>query len=320
MLKIFSIFNSKNNKKAMGNIEGLRESISYLMNQKDGGNHLIDKFHTLMYLQKIICNSITYNDYGYKTIYEPLSAPKLDLKHFLPRNGNYHCFNLDDDPIYLSSTDTAFITMPWNNQRIIDNIRSIGNDAINPFDVTVSNIDNVYIYPLGIVLVASSGNHSQFVGLLKDELSKIKVNRICDISEELIKDNGNQFTNFYGAFEGNDLIEKWQSLMKIGKYLLKYNKFPPLLLKHIKNKDTKGNGKEVVSMSYKDKVTTEFSNTAYQKLTGDVNLNHIPSKLNELWYDGDCEYSVISLSNKNADDSKWKVLYEMLKHEFNKLK
>ncbi len=52
MLKIFSIFNSNNNKKTVGNVEELRESINYLMNQKDSGDHTIDKFHTLMYLQK----------------------------------------------------------------------------------------------------------------------------------------------------------------------------------------------------------------------------------------------------------------------------
>lgn len=57
------------------NIDELRKSINYLIDQKDNSDHLVDKFHTLMYLQKTICNSIIYNDYGYKTIYALNSAP-----------------------------------------------------------------------------------------------------------------------------------------------------------------------------------------------------------------------------------------------------
>ncbi|WP_420827766.1 hypothetical protein [Limosilactobacillus antri] len=36
--------------------------------------------------------------------------------------------------------------MPWNNKRIIDNLRGIGNDANNPFDTTNPNADNLYIF------------------------------------------------------------------------------------------------------------------------------------------------------------------------------
>lgn len=322
MLKIFSIFNSKNNKKTVGNIEELRKSINYLTNQKDSGVPLIDKFHTLMYLQKIICNSITYNDYGYKTIYEPNSAPELGLKDFLPRNNFYKNIDMHDNPILINSEDVAFITMPWNNERIIDNLRGIGDDAGNRFDNTNSNIDNLYIYPLGIVLV-SSGNHSQLSGLLKCELKQIKVNGIYDISEELPKDKDGQFVNFLGSSEENTLLEKWQSLMEIGKYLLKYNEFPSQIVDCIeKGEDRKNrNGNKVLeSMTYKNKVLAEFSNTAYRRITGAVNFDNAPKAIQDLWYDENNEYSVQSLSKENADDSKWETLYGMLKKEFAKLK
>ncbi|MBD5807444.1 DUF6710 family protein [Limosilactobacillus walteri] len=322
MLKIFSIFNSKNNKKAVGNAEKLRKSINYLTNQKDSGDHLIDKFHTLMYLQKIICNSITYDDYGYKTIYEPNSAPELGLKDFLPRNNLYKNIDMHDNPILINSKDVAFITMPWSNERIIDSLRGIGNDADNRFDNTNSNIDNLYIYPLGIVLV-SSGNHSQLSGLLKCELKRIKVTGIYDISEELLKDKDGQFVNFLGSSEENTLLEKWQSLMEIGKYLLKYNEFPHQIVNCIEKendkKDREGN-KVLNSMTYKDKVLTEFSNTAYRRLTGAMNFDNVPKAIWNLWYDENNEYSVQSLSKANADDSKWKTLYGMFQREFAKLK
>ena len=51
MLKIFSIFNSKKSKKTVSNIDELRKSINYLIDQKDNSDHLVDKFHTLMYGQ-----------------------------------------------------------------------------------------------------------------------------------------------------------------------------------------------------------------------------------------------------------------------------
>lgn len=320
---MLNIFNSKNNKRTVGNVEELWKLINYLTNQKDSGDHLIDKFHTLMYLQKIICNSITYNDYGYKTIYEPNSAPKLRLTDFLPRNNIYKNIDMHNNPIIIDSKDVAFITMPWSNKGIIDDIRGIGKDANNPFNAKDPHIDNLYIYPLGIVLVSSSGNHSQFVGLLKCEISKLKVNEIYDISEELIKDSDGQFTNFLGSSEKNTLLEKWQSLMEIGKHLLKYNELPHQIVncmeKENDKKDREGN-KVLNSMTYKDKVTLEFSNTAYQKLTGDMNFGNVPKTIWNLWYDEHSEYSVQSLSKANADDSKWKTLYGMFQMEFAKLK
>lgn len=254
MLEIFSMFNSKNNKKTVGNIEKLRKSINYLTNQKDSGDHLIDKFHTLMYLQKIICNSITYSDYGYKTISQPNSAPGLKLSDFLPTNDVYTNIDMHDNPILINSEDVAFITMPWSNERIIDNLRGIGDDAGNRFTNTNSNIDNLYIYPLGIVLV-SSGNHSQLSGLIKCELNQIKVNGIYDISEELLEDRNGQFVNFLGSSEENTLLEKWQSLMEIGKYLLKYNEFPSQIddcIKKENDKKNNGDNKVLYSMTYDD--------------------------------------------------------------------
>lgn len=316
MLKIFSIFNSKKSKKTVNNIDELRKSIKYLIDQKDNSDHLVDKFHTLMYLQKTICNSIIYNDYGYKTIYAPNSAPVLRLSYFLPRDNSCRNIDMYTNPIFISSEDVAFITMPWNNNRIIDNLRGIGNDADNPFDATNSNIANLYIYPLGIVLV-SSGNHSQLSGLLKSELNQIKVNGIYDISEELLKDKDGQFVNFFGSAKENTLIEKWQALMEIGKYLLKYNEFPSQIVDCIekeRGKRNKDSNKTLGSMTYKDKVLSEFSNSAYLRLTGESNFDHASGTICDLWS------NVQSLSINEASDSEWKTLYEKLKKEFDKLK
>lgn len=314
---MFNIKKKSSNSKSC--VQGLQDSIHHLMASGSNGSNIVDKAQILMYLQKTICNSIVYSDYVYKVLRNPHSAPHFGLSDFLPRNDNYRYFDLENDPIYLNSNDVAFITLPWNNRKIIDGIRAIGSDVGNPFDTTNSNIDNVYIYPLGIVLVASSGNHSQFIGLLKGELSKIKVNRIYDISEELVKDNDNQFTNFYGASEGNALIGKWQSLMEIGKYLLKHNEFPPSMLEHMKNEGMEENSKEVVSMTYKDRVLTEFSNTAYRRVTGTRNFDNVPKAIWDLWYDENNKYSVQNLSKANADDSKWETLYGMFQKEFAKL-
>lgn len=318
---------SKNSyKDSQSSVNELRRSIQYLINQANINGEYVDKFHTLMYLQKTICNSIIYNDYGYKTLHKPHSAPQMRSVFFIPKNENYRYFNLKDNPIYLELKDVAFITWPWSNKGIIDDIRGIGKDANNPFNAKDPHIDNLYIYPLGIVLVSSSGNHSQFVGLLKGEISKLKVNEIYDISEELIKDSDGQFANFYGSSKKNDFIEKWQSIMEIGKYLFKYNEFTSPIMNYI---DSAGVEKisndhcsklDLDSMSYKTRVGIECSNTGYQRITGDLNLNHVPQEIQDMWSDSNREYSIVSLTNKNADDSEWKILYEMFQKEFAKLK
>lgn len=315
------MFNFKNkSSNSASNLKGLDESIHYLLNTNNSNIPSVDKFHTLMYLQKIICNSIVYGEFGYKALLTPHFVPQLELSDFLPRNSNYRRFDLDDDPIYLNSNDAAFIALPWNNERIINDIRVIGNDANNLFDARNPNINNVYIYPLGIILVGASGNHSQFIGLLKSELTKLKVNSIYDISEELIKSNDGQFTNFFGSSEENTLMKKWLSTMEIGKNLLKYNNFPSNIVSHMRDKGNKNDSEQINQITYKNKVLTEFSNSAYQKLTEDVNFDHVPKVIWELWYNKNNEYSVINLTNENADDTKWKTLYEMLKKEFDKLK
>lgn len=111
--------------------------------------------------------------------------------------------------------------------------------------------------------------------------------------------------------------------MEIGKYLLKYNKFPSLIVDRMEDRDDKENknvSKEVDSMTYKNKVLTEFSNTAYLELARTVNFDHVPKAIWNLWYDENSKYSVVSLINGNADDSMWKTLYEMFKKKFAKLK
>lgn len=62
-------------------------------------------------------------------------------------------------------------------------------------------------------------------------------------------------------------------------------------------------------MTYKDKVLSEFSNSAYLRLTGESNFDHVPGTIYDLWS------NVQSLSINEASDSEWKVLYEKLKKD-----
>ncbi|MGQ5708285.1 DUF6710 family protein [Lactobacillus sp. PSON] len=188
----------------------------------------------LMYLQKIICNSIIYNDFAYSVIRNPHSAPKLEISNFIPRNNNYIYYNIFDKPIYLTTENTPFITCPWSNKKIINNIYKLGLDANNKFAATTDNINNTYIYPLGIVIV-NNGNHSQFSALLKNELDKIKINSVYNISFELDNQKDINFRDFY-APKNNLIYDKWYSLMIIGTYLKNTEDcFPSKILSLIKN-------------------------------------------------------------------------------------
>lgn len=130
------------------------ESLHYLV---DGNvflaNSSVTIYQVLMYIQKIICNSIIYNDYAYTVLRNPYAAPNLSLEDFLPVIDD-HIFKgneLSKGPIYLSSSTTPFLTLPWDNKRIVDNILTIGKDTNNSFQSNCPNIDNAYLYPLGIV-------------------------------------------------------------------------------------------------------------------------------------------------------------------------
>lgn len=87
----------------------------------------------------------------------------------------------------------------------------------------------------------------------------------------------------------------------------------------MKNEGMEENSKEVVSATYKDRVLTEFSNTAYRRVTGARNFDNVPKAIWDLWYDENNKYSVQNLSKANADDSKWETLYGMFQKEFAKL-
>lgn len=213
------------------------ESLHYLLDgNASSANSSVTIYQALMYIQKIICNSIIYNDYAYTALRNPHTAPELSLVDFWPVTGN-HNFNvnkLSNGPIYLSSNTTPFLTLPWKNTRIIDGLLSIGKDNNNPFQSNSFNISNVYLYPLGIVLV-NNGNHSQLAGLLKNEMKNIKVNQIYDISKPLKESNDNHFSNFHGSQvleEMSSIRDKWIMLMTIGKYLVD----KPKLLKQFTEK------------------------------------------------------------------------------------
>lgn len=205
------------------------KSIHYLIEQNKIGGSSIDNFHALIYIQKIICNSIIYNDCALSTLFRPHSSPRFSLSLFLTRNDNhYNYIDIveEEKKLFLNVEDLALLTIPWSNPRLIYNLGYLGKDAKNPLDMNNNNIRNIYIYPLGIVLV-DSGNHSQFTGLLKDEIPKIKIDSIYDISDEIINDDNGRFMNFYGYSKENPFLEKWYAMMEIGKWLLKYKVFPP---------------------------------------------------------------------------------------------
>lgn len=215
------------------------DTIKYLDSDVALYRDKVTKHQALLYIQKIICNSIIYNDYAYTILRNPNTAPKLNLNDFLPtsESHNFEVKDVGNNLIYLPSDTTPFITFPWNNKRVIDDIFTIGKDARNPFDNASSNIDNIYIYPLGIVLVGASGNHSQLIGLLKGEMNSIRIDHIYDISTALKETSDYQLSNFHGSrkYKDTDSIkDKWISLMTVGRYLIDDPNFPPQILSELK--------------------------------------------------------------------------------------
>lgn len=75
-------------------------------------------------------------------------------------------------------------------------------------------------------------------------------------------------------------------------------------------------------MSFKDKVTSEFGNEGYRRLTGDTNFDNVPIEIRELWYaHSPNDISIFNLGgNPNASDEEWEKLYYLLEKEFSKLK
>lgn len=213
----------------------LDKTLDYFLG-KDSNSKDADQFEVLIYLQKIICNSIQYSDFAYASLSRPHSAPEgFDSNCFRPKNSeDYKNIDLHNDPIFISSLKNPIITCPWNNERIVDNIHYIGKENNNKFDSNNSNIDNLYIYPLGIVLV-NNGNHSQLSAMLKNEFDQVKINRIYDISLAL-KNSDNEFSNFYGydRIKNRVVRDKWISLMKIGSRLGNNNFFPPEILNSLR--------------------------------------------------------------------------------------
>lgn len=165
--------------------------------------------------------------------------------------------------------------------------------------------------------MVSTGNHSQFAGILKDELEILKINRIYDVSEEISKAFDNDFLNFLSS-PTNDKIN---FILKIGAYLERYSdEFPKEILNVMRNKQLNRDAKEKVGekiSSYRNKVLMEYSNTAYVRITGDSNFEYVPKEIFELWYSQEAD-SIYKLQG-NYDERRWKELYKKFQNEFNKL-
>lgn len=70
---------------------------------------------------------------------------------------------------------------------------------------------------------------------------------------------------------------------------------------------------------YRYQVLQNFSETAYQRLTGDTELDRVPATIWKLWADPQAD-SIASLSRAiDSDDRRWKKLYNRLKNEFQSL-
>lgn len=57
---------------------------------------------------------------------------------------------------------------PWNGDRVLDNMFTINSDNIFDGDSYSWNIQNIYLYPMDIV-VCQGGNHSQFAARIKNQ-------------------------------------------------------------------------------------------------------------------------------------------------------
>lgn len=218
----------------------LKETLTYIKKPTRMDTNDKEKATALVYLQKTICNAITFGDYAYKTVRRPHSSMSPTL-WFLPReysSEQKYDYKRMDAPVYLEANKTPFIIYPWNNERIIDNFETIGNDVNNPFRVDDNNIQNIYVYPLNIVMCIN-GNHSQYSALIKGELQQVKVDAVYNIKkvlrdvkisyEDKLESDGSY--DFEGSMKKED--PKILDLFRVGLKLQEYPEVFPAEIKKI---------------------------------------------------------------------------------------
>ncbi|KRK39425.1 DUF6710 family protein [Levilactobacillus parabrevis] len=196
------------------------------------------KAMALMYIQKSICNAILYDSCVYKTLNRPNSADDFRT-WYLPLRRNEtdrYIYRRLKNRLYLDAVKTPFVVYPWNNERIVSNLLTIGDDVENRLNEKDSNIENSYIYPLGVA-VCLNGNHSQFAALLKNEMTTIKIDSVYDISlamEDMkVLENGVIKSTEYFDFE-KESHEKIKDLFRVGLSLREYpDMFPEAIRKFI---------------------------------------------------------------------------------------
>lgn len=143
--------------------------------------------------------------------------------------------------LLISNARSPIITTIWNSERIIDNIKSIGDGIIidtyitreNSFIEDSTNHRAIYLYPMGVTYVYN-GNHSIFSGMNKGE-GHFHVEKIIDMSE--------LYSKYH--FDGKYLINKETNereeiffeigvLIEIGRLLINHPEvFPVEVRKHL---------------------------------------------------------------------------------------
>ncbi|MBI0107954.1 hypothetical protein H3T41_07065 [Lactobacillus sp. W8089] len=227
-----NIFNKKKEENEIVIKNELSRSIRYLLDGSNIGTQPVERQKVLIKILKIICSSLNYQ-MAYQTLRVPHSTANITGWYY-PKNyyevKKYKTIELMENPVYIESNEAAMIVQPWNNERIVDNLLHIGGDSGNDLDESNMNIINAYIYPLGIVM-CENGNHSQFSGILQNDMKQIKITSIIDISESLdtvtVDEEENLKSEAYFDFEDSVYTEEIKDIFRIGLYLRKFPEVYP---------------------------------------------------------------------------------------------
>ena len=101
-----------------------------------------------------------------------------------------------EGPLKVKINELPILVNPWNGDRVLDNMFTINSDNIFDGASYSWNIQNIYLYPMDIV-VCQGGNHSQFAARIKNQ------------GKTLIKEVRN-YSNLYNEiyFDGYDFRKK----------------------------------------------------------------------------------------------------------------
>lgn len=225
----------------------LSKSIRYLLNGSNTGIQPMERPKSLIKILQIICASLNYQ-MAYQTLRAPHSTMNVTGWYYPKYHYDvekYKTIELIENPIYIKPNETAIIVQPWNNERIVDNLIHIGGDSGNDLDESNVNIMNAYIYPLGIVM-CENGNHSQFSGILQNNMKEIKITSIVNISESLntvtIDEEEKLKSEAYFDFEDSEYTEEIKDIFRVGLYLRKFPEvYPDEIMKKLKTSSLKEN-------------------------------------------------------------------------------